>query len=229
LTMKLNASGSPTLYQVNQIWMLLYQSITTELTIHGKKGSSTSSSVPWDNFYNMVLSNAKLLDSTRSKQTERRQEANQAIRNNTSRGINRNNRSGRNANSKPCIAYTGPNMVMEPGMRFSPADWVKLTKAQKSKLLEFKKQKRTPASTAIVSTNNATTNPSPTITTPTTTAPATTTSNNCDIRQLLSNNTSMDSSSVTSSIAVDGRTYTLSYCARAYSLHQQLQCPSGPY
>jgi hypothetical protein len=64
---------------------------------------------------------------------------------------------------------------MEPGMCFSPADWVKLTKAQKSKLLEFKKQKRAPASTANVSINNATTNPAPTTTTPTTTAPATTT------------------------------------------------------
>jgi hypothetical protein len=116
------------------------QVITTELTIHGKKGSSTSASVSWDNFYNMVLPNAKLLDSTRSKQTGQRQESNQANRSNTSRGNNRNNRSGRNATSKPCIAYTGPNMVMEPGMRFSPADWAKLTKAQKSKLLEFKKE-----------------------------------------------------------------------------------------
>jgi hypothetical protein len=98
----------------------------------------------------MVLSNAKLLDSTRSKQKGQRQETDQANRNN-SRGSNRNNKSGRNANSKPCVAYTGPNMAMEPGMSFSPADWVKLTKTQKSKFLEFKKQKRAPASTANVS------------------------------------------------------------------------------
>jgi hypothetical protein len=43
------------------------QSITTEFTVHGTKGASTSTSVPWDNCYNMVLSNDKLLDSTRSK------------------------------------------------------------------------------------------------------------------------------------------------------------------
>jgi hypothetical protein len=203
------------------------QAITTELTIHGTKGASTSTSVTWDNCYNMVLSNAKLLDSTCSKQTGRRQETNQANRNNTSRGNNRNNRSGCNANQKSCIAYTGPNMVMESGMRFSPADWAKLTKAQKSKLLEFKKQKRAPASTANVSINNATTNPAPITTTPTTTAPTTTATNNCDSRQLLSNNTSRYSSSVPSSIVVDERTYTLSYCARTYSLRQHLQSPSG--
>jgi hypothetical protein len=39
------------------------QAITTELTIHGTKGSSTKTSVPWNNFYNIDLSNAKLLDS----------------------------------------------------------------------------------------------------------------------------------------------------------------------
>ena len=169
----------------------------------------------------------RILDSTRSKQNGRRQEANQANRTNNSRGNNRNNRSGRNATQKPCVAYTGPNMVMEPGMRFSPADWAKLTKAQKSKIFEFKKQKRAPASTANVSVNNANTNPAPTTNPTTTTAPSSTTTNNCDIRQLLSNNTSRDSSSVPSSIVVDGRTYTLSYCARTYSLHQQLQSPCG--
>ena len=129
--------------------------------------------------------------------------------------IYRNNRSGRNANQKPCVAYTGPNMVMEPGMRFSPADWAKLTKAQRSKIFEFKKQKQAPASTTDVSINN------------TTTAPAKATTNNCAIRQLLSNNTSRDSSSVPSSIVVDGRTYTLSYCALTYSLHEHLQSPRG--
>jgi hypothetical protein len=163
-----------------------------------------------------------------SKQTGQRQETNQANPTTPSRGNNRNNRSSRNTNSKPCIAYTGPNMGMEPGMHFSPADWAKLTNAQKSKLLEFKKQKRAPASTANISINNATTNRAPTTTTtPTTTAPATTTTNNCDICQLLLNITSRDSSSVPSSIVVDGRIYTLSYCVHKYSLHQQLQSPSG--
>jgi hypothetical protein len=52
---------------------------------------------------NMVLSNAKLLDNTHSKQAGRRQETNQANRNYNSRGNNRNNCSC-NANQKPCVA-----------------------------------------------------------------------------------------------------------------------------
>jgi hypothetical protein len=42
------------------------------------KGISGKTSVPWTNFYNLVLTNPKLLDSTRSKQLGRRQETNQA-------------------------------------------------------------------------------------------------------------------------------------------------------
>jgi hypothetical protein len=48
---------------------VICQAITTELTIHGTRGSSIKSSLPWNNFYNMVLSNAKLLDNTHLKQT----------------------------------------------------------------------------------------------------------------------------------------------------------------
>jgi hypothetical protein len=44
------------------------QAITTQLTIHGTKGGSDKTTVPWTNFYKMVLSNPKLLDSTCSKQ-----------------------------------------------------------------------------------------------------------------------------------------------------------------
>jgi hypothetical protein len=40
------------------------QTITTELTIHGTHGSPTTTTIPWIYFYNMVISNAKLLDST---------------------------------------------------------------------------------------------------------------------------------------------------------------------
>jgi hypothetical protein len=56
----------------------IYLAITTELTIHCTKGGSGKTNGQWTNFYNMVLSNAKLLDSTRSKQTGRHQETNQA-------------------------------------------------------------------------------------------------------------------------------------------------------
>jgi hypothetical protein len=64
------------------------QTITTKLTINGTNGSPSSFSIPWTNLYNMVLSNAKLLYRTRSKQNVRHQETNQT---NTNRNIPRGN------------------------------------------------------------------------------------------------------------------------------------------
>jgi hypothetical protein len=118
-------------------------------------------------------------------------------------------------------------MVMEPGMRFISPDLAKLTKSQKNKLLNFKKQKRNFALASTVSVNNANTTCNPNTPSPTTTASHSTSAINCDIRQLLSNSTSRDLSSVPSLIVVDGRTYTLFYCARTYSIHQYIQSPSG--
>jgi hypothetical protein len=118
-------------------------------------------------------------------------------------------------------------MVMEPGMHFSPTDWAKLTKAQKNMLLEFKNQKRNSALASTVSVNNANTTSTSITPSPTTTASPSTSTNNCDICQLLSNSTSRDSSSVPSSIVVYGHTDTLYYCARTYSIHQNIRSPSG--
>jgi len=83
------------------------QTITTKLTIHGVKGSSTTSTIPWTNFYNMVLSNAKLLDSTRSKQTGRRQETNQTNRQATSRNSSQRGQQTTSTTKEP-TTYTGP-------------------------------------------------------------------------------------------------------------------------
>ena len=212
------------------------QAITTELTIHGTKGSSTTATIPWTNFYNMVLSNAKLLDSTRSKQSGRRQETNQTNRTTTSRN-NQSQRANRpSTNSqKSYTTYTGPNMVMESGMFFSTNDWKKLSKAQKDKLSALKKQRintRTTNNSSNTTTDHSsgTTSTSTTVNTTnisTTPSPPPTTSGTYDIRQLLSNNASRDSASVPTQLVIDGRTYTLSYCTRTYSLHQTVQDHGG--
>jgi hypothetical protein len=118
-------------------------------------------------------------------------------------------------------------MVMETDMLFSPTDWAKLTKAQKNKLLEFKKQKRNSAPASTVSVNYANTTSTSNTPSPTTTASPSTSANNCDIHQQLSNSTSRDSYSAPSSFVVDGRMYTHSYCARTYSIHQDIQSPSS--
>jgi hypothetical protein len=67
----------------------IHQTITTKIIFNGTNRSPSSVYIPWTNFYNMVLSNAKLLDSTRSKQNGRRQETNQD-NTNRNRGNNTN-------------------------------------------------------------------------------------------------------------------------------------------
>jgi hypothetical protein len=202
------------------------QTITTELTIHGSAGSPTTTTIPWINFYNMVLSNAKLLDSTRSKQTQRRQETNQAnsTRNNITRGNNLVN-STTPSTPTPVVKWTGKNMVMKKGMHFSPEDWKKVTPAQKTQIYAFRKAKKTTAASITVSVNNTAIHSAPaTAATPT---PPTVMTTSTDVQHLLSNNTSRDSNSVPSRVVIDGCTYNLSYCDRTYSIHQNLQRPCG--
>jgi hypothetical protein len=128
------------------------QAITTELTISGIK--SKVSTLPWDNFYNMVLSTTKLLDSAAPKPKEHQRQANAAQQNqggrgngkqknggcgNGGRGGGHNN--GQNGGSSPPIQYTtysGPQMTMAPAMIFTSYDWkYKLTQAQRDKLKEL--------------------------------------------------------------------------------------------
>jgi hypothetical protein len=79
--MKLNASLTNTLSSQSDMDSAICQGITTELTIHGTKGGSGKTTAPWKNFDNMVISSAKLLDSTCSKQTGRNEETNQENQN----------------------------------------------------------------------------------------------------------------------------------------------------
>jgi hypothetical protein len=57
--------------------------------------------------------------------------------------------------------------------------------------------------------------------------PHTVMTNESDVRHLLSNNTSRDSSAAPSHVVIDGRTYTLLYCDCTYSIHHNSMRPSG--
>jgi hypothetical protein len=131
------------------------QAITTELTLSGING--TASTLPWDKFYNMVLSTGKLLDNAAPKPKEQQRQANAAQQqqvvqgngkqkngdcgggrqnnHNSGRGGGHNN--GQNGGTKPPIQYTkytGPQMSMAAPMIFSSDDWKnKLTQAQRDK------------------------------------------------------------------------------------------------
>jgi hypothetical protein len=131
------------------------QTITTELTINDTHGSSTTTTIPWINFYNMVISNAKLLDSTRSRQTQRLHETNQANsnRNNKNRGNNSGN-STTPSTPTPVVKWTGKNMVMKKGMYFIPEDWKKVTATQKNQIFAFRKANKTSAASTTVSVSS---------------------------------------------------------------------------
>jgi hypothetical protein len=183
-------------------------------------------SIPWINFYNMVLSNAKLLASSRSKQLGQKTETKQAqTKRNNCRG--NNNGSGTNSahsnsnTTTPRAKWTGKTMVMKKGMSFSHEDWAKCTPEQKKKIWEFCKQKATVTSTTVAVNTTAVQPAAPTPTDPLPPAPTphTVMTNATDVCHLLSNNTSRDSSAPPSHVVIDGRTYKLSYCARTYSIH----------
>jgi hypothetical protein len=199
------------------------QTLTTEHTIHGSAGSPTTTTIPWNNFYNMVLSNAKLLDSTRSKQTQETNQANSNCNNN-----NRGNNSGNSTTPStptPVVKWTGKNMVMKKGMHFSPEDWKKVTQAQKTQIYAFHKAKKTTAASTTVSVNTTEIQSAPSpAATPT---PHTVMTTSTNVRHLLSNITFRDSNSVPNQVIIDGRTYNLSYCDCTYSIHQNLQRPCG--
>jgi hypothetical protein len=198
------------------------QAITTELTIGGfaRTGSRGNGSditeIPWNHFYNMVLSTAKMLDNSKSKQTGRPQEAN---RSSTRRNVNNANNSAKTP--KPFTKYTGPSMVMQDGMKFSNADWKKLSKEQKSKLYELKKKR-----TVVAVNNTNVETPAEPTPTPVTTAPSPSPATTCDVRHLLSNSTSRESTPA-SQIVVNGRTYTLNFCSRTYSINNEIRTNKG--
>jgi hypothetical protein len=60
---------------------LIFQTITTELCTNRAQGPPGINSIPWIHFYKMVLSTAKLLDCTGSKQLGRSQGTNRANKN----------------------------------------------------------------------------------------------------------------------------------------------------
>jgi hypothetical protein len=96
-----------------------------ELTIGGFRGTAVTIRIPWANFYIMVLSTAKMLDSTREKQTGRKHVVNQ--QRHTPNGSR--NTCNTPATPTPYTNYTGPSMVMRPGIRFKAKDWKRLTAA----------------------------------------------------------------------------------------------------
>jgi hypothetical protein len=121
------------------------QAKVTEMTMLGM-GNTSASTIPWDNFYNLVLAHAKLHD--HSSPTKPTRETNNNERSQGGRGDGRGRvRAGRNpgrgggrySGRTPrtdliFTTVTGPDMVMKANMKFHPDEYAKLTAEQKVKL-----------------------------------------------------------------------------------------------
>jgi len=210
------------------------QAITTELTISGMTKAAKDAQVSWDNFYNIVLSTAKMLDNTRSQTAKSKtRQANQTSTSNKSSGRGNGGRgrnsgrgnSGRGTNSDyfknlPKTPYTGPNMTLRADMYFTPEDWAKMTDTQKTKLRELKQK----AKQAKANTTASAYNTNSTIVQPTE-LPATAPTNN--IRSLLSNAMSRDAATIPQQVTYGGRTYTLSSSCIHYNVNTSQGTPCG--
>jgi hypothetical protein len=180
---------------------VIQKMITSELTINGIQGSHDAISIPWINFYNIFLSNNKLLDSTRSKQLGRLQETTEANtnRNNTRGNNNSSGTNSANLNSNTTtteVKWTVKTMVMKKAMSFSNEDRAKCTPEQKKKNLELHKVKAKVSSTTVAANTNTVrpATPAPMAPLPPDPTPHTVMMHATDVRQLLSNNTSGESS-----------------------------------
>jgi Reverse transcriptase (RNA-dependent DNA polymerase) len=215
------------------------QAMTTELTMAGMSGGSTTQ-VSWPNFYRIVLSTAKMLDKSKkekSSSTQRQNHRTEQNRGGAGRGHNgRGNRphggrgdrgqrsAGRGSNqpTRTYTKYTGSQMTMTANMRFSTDDYAKLTKEQKSKLYELKQQSK--------NTNNSTTTTTPSPTNvqvnssqvqpqPTSSPLAVTPSNpGTNVRQLLSNSSACEPVTVTANSTTVTTPSQLSYGGHTYNL-----------
>ena len=94
----------------------------------------------WDQFYGLLLSQAQTEDSINATKNGDSRRRTSFLAQNPS-GRRQNNQSGR-GQDKSYTKYTGPDMKMEAGMFFGPADWRNLTSDQKAQLTQLAAERR---------------------------------------------------------------------------------------
>ena len=177
------------------------QATTTELTIVGLATGSSTTQVSWSNFFNILMSTAKMLDTNKRDQSRTQRSIQQTDQqrklspnggkpwnmggrlpngspttnpngNNKGPYTNRNNNGQNNSNVREHTKYTGPNMPMHHSYIFSKSDWNKMTMSQRDKLKELKIKERANATqTATNTQSNRQTRVNSTLITPSATVP----------------------------------------------------------
>jgi hypothetical protein len=186
------------------------QAQVTEKALLGMLGGTTARQMPWDNFYNLVMAQAKMLDHTTPVKTRSRQ-TNVTERGGRGRGAGRGGgrgrSSGRGFNRRAPrtdlvqTTVSGPNMAMKANMKFSTEEYHKLTQDQKVKLREVKGMTPWPKSTPKVVNSTTVT---PAVVHPTDLEQAA----GSHLRQILSNrNVQSPASDDSNQVTFNGQTY----------------------
>lgn len=119
----------------------LTQARVTEMTLLAM-GNTTAQHMPWENFYNLVVSHAKLYDHSKPTKIRRESNLNERGRGRVDgrgrgRGRGTHGRGSTNRVPNPDLVWTivsGPNMTMAANMKFKTEEYQKLSAAQKLQL-----------------------------------------------------------------------------------------------
>ena len=140
-----------TLETQSQMKSAIDQAIITESTLSGLNGSS-STKLPWENFFALIMNQAKLADRQHKIKSNSNREVNNSNRNN-SQGKQNNTKKQSNSSDisktgskRQWTKYTGSDMEMKPDMVFKRKEYLKLTQAQKKQLKEVKEKAKTSGS-----------------------------------------------------------------------------------
>ena len=132
-----------TLETQKQMKAAIDQAYVTESTMSGLAGTSVTK-LPWDNFFSLVMNQAKLLDRQRKTASKGKREAN-SLKQKSSKSNHATTQKDGNGHTKKdenpkkeWKKYTGPEMVMTADMHFKRNDYYKLSSNQKRKLKEAK-------------------------------------------------------------------------------------------
>jgi len=174
------------------------QAQVTEKALLGMLGGSTARQMPWDNFYNLVMAQAKMLDHTTPVKATSRQT------NVTERGAGWGDGCDNNHTPWTDLVQTtvsGPNMAMKANMTFTSEEYNKLTHDQKVQFRAAKGKTPWPTSTPNIVNNTTIT---PTVVTNSDSDPAA----DSHLRQVISNrNVQTTTASDPNQVTYNGQTY----------------------
>ncbi|HSN66784.1 MAG TPA: hypothetical protein VLS94_09090, partial [Fusibacter sp.] len=190
---------------------------TTELTFRGLQPTKREYKMPFDTFYDIILTSARMMDQERKANPKTNVQRSLRHPKDTPTPIKELEVNTTQQTKRNYTSYKGPTMQMKADMIFSKTDWRKLTKDQKETLISLKKaakDEKQPSNTQ-TTVNQTQVNQGNTGTTKTTTGSP-------DIHFILSSKRSTTPASVN----LNGQKYTLKACNIKYHVSNTSTTPS---